>query len=212
MDRIGPAVPVGEDEIQVPVRVEIRRRDIDRGVVPRPERRPFVKASGAVAPEDEVLPTPIDDEDVRVRVAVQVRQGETPGRTRSAEGAAPLEASGPIVQEHEVAGAIVPGRDVEVPVPVEVGEGGRVRAVLLVPQPAGQREPRASVVQKDPVLLGPVPAVGHDEVERTVAVHITQTDRGREPAFGAKGAERPERPLLLAADAARGEREGREGA
>ena len=129
-------------------------------------------------------------------VPVQVRQREAARRTRSAEGRTRLEAPGAVVEEDEVPGAVVSRGDVEVAVPVEIRERGRVGAVLFLPQPAGKRETGAPVVEENPVLFGPVPAVGHHDVERAVPVDIAQVDGRRKPARGAEGAERPERPLL----------------
>ena len=142
-------------------------------------------------------------------VPVQVREREAARRTRSAEGRAPLEVAGAVVEEDEVAGPVVPRGDVEVAVPVEIRQRGRVGAVLLVPQSPGQREAATPVVEEDPVLLGPVPAVGHHDVERAVAVHIAQVDGRREVRCGAEGSERPECSLLRPAQTAGG-RQGRD--
>ena len=66
--------------------------------------------------------------------------------------------------------------------------------------PASKGPP--SVVEEDPVLFRPVSAVGHDDIEIAVAVHVAQVDGRREPTPRPERPQRPERPFLLTARAA----------
>ena len=177
VDCVRPAVAVGEHEVRVSVAVEVRGRYIDRRVVPRPERRPLAKGARPVPGEDEVLAPPVDHEDVRVPVAIEIGQRQTPRRTRSAEGGAGLEAARAVVEENEVARAVVPHRDIQVSVAIEIGERDSIGAGLFLPQPPREGEGGSPIIEVDPVLPGPVAAVGDDDIEGPVAVHVAQTSR-----------------------------------
>ena len=213
VDCVRPAVAVGEHEVEITVAVQIRGCDIDRGVVPRPEGYSGAEGPGPVVVKDEVPPSPVHHQNVRVSVAVQVRQRQASRRTRDPEGAAGLEAASAVVEEDEVSGAVVPHGNVQVPVAIEIGERGRVGAGQLLPQPPREGEGAPPVVEVDPVLPRPVAAVGDHRVQRPVSVHVAQAHRSRQFAARTQRPERAEGPLLLRGQRAHGEvaEEGRDG-
>ena len=129
-------------------------------------------------------------------VAVQIGQRQAPRRTRSAENRAGLEAARSVVEEDEAARAVVPHRDVQVSVAIEIGEGDRIGAGLFLPQQPREGEGGPPIVEVDPVLSGPVAAVGDDDVEGPVAVHVAQAHGGGHFAARTQRPEWPERPLL----------------
>ena len=86
-----------DDEVEVPVVVEVGGGDIDGGVVSRPERDPGTESPRPVPVEDEVLASAIDHQDVRVSVAVEVGQCQASRRTWASEGGAGLEAAVAVV-------------------------------------------------------------------------------------------------------------------
>ena len=187
MDGVRSTVAVGEHEIRVPVAVEVRGDDVDGRVVPGPERRSLAEGSRAVSMEDEVLAAAVYHQDVHVPIAVQIGQREASRGTWGAEGGAGLESARSVVEEDEVPRAVVPHRDIQVSVAIEIGERDGVAARLFLTQPPRQREGGIPVVQVDPVLPGPVAAVGDDHVQRPVGVHVAQAHRGRQLAASARG-------------------------
>ena len=196
VDRVRPTVPVCKHEVRVPVAVEVRGDDIDGRVVPGPEWRSLAEGPRAIPMEDEVLAGPVDHQDVGVPVAVQIRERQAPRRTRGAEGGSRLEAARTVVEEDEAPRAVVPHRDIQVSVAIEVGERDGIAPGLFLTQPPRQREGGVPVVQEDPVLPGPVAAVGDDHVERPVAVHVAQADGGRQLDASAERPEGAEGALL----------------
>ena len=105
-------------------------------------------------------------------VAVEVGQRQASRGTWASEGGAGFEVAGAVVEVDEIAGAVVSYCDVQVSVVVEVGEGGGVGAGLFISEAPREGEGGATVVEVDPVLCGPVAAVGYDGVEGTVAVYV----------------------------------------
>ena len=105
-------------------------------------------------------------------VAVEVGQCQASRGTWASEGGAGFEVAAAVVEVDEIAGAVVSYRDVQVSVAVEVGEGGGVGAGLFISEAPRKGEGGATVVEVDPVLSGPVAAVGDDGVEGTVAVYV----------------------------------------
>ena len=163
------------------------------GEVPRADRRGRVpgqhpalgKRSGPVVDADVVGAAvlgaaAVRDDDLGPAVAVQVGHGdvprrpfgiaERPGEDEGARTVAAVDAF--------VVGPVVPDHQVEVAVPVEVGERRGVGVVRRPGEFTPLPEAARAVVQQDPVLQGPVAALGEHDVEVAVAVEIPEARVG----------------------------------
>ena len=177
------AVPVRHEEIRESVAREIGRSDRGGRV---PGQHPALgKRAGSVIDADVVRApvlraAAIRNDDLGPPVAVQVRHRDVPRRPVGlAEGPREHEGRRPVVPvEALVVGPVVPDHQVEIAVPVEVGERRGVGVVRRTGEFAPFPEAARPVVQQDPVLQRPVPALREHDVQIAVAVEIPEARVG----------------------------------
>ncbi len=183
-----PGVAVGDQEVLVPVQV-----DVEEGRGPGPVRRVDAGVPGHLR---EAAVPPVEEEGVPLHL------GPVPGDARRAPVRPPegdLEEAPP-----EVAALHLGGEGVDVAVPVDVGEVHRHGGVRRLPEGVARRRPEGPVALVDPEPVRVVEVVADVQVRAPVAVHVVEARRQAEVRDGllqgaavlvAEGAVRPRHRL-----------------
>ena len=173
-------IAVSEHQVVVSILVQVCNGNVDGCISGSTNWLSVPKTGIPTVKKNHVRFPAARGKDIHIPITVEIRQRQASNTAQFTERLTRCKLPSTVIEEYLIRCHVIANRDIQIAVTIQISQFRCIRCPKIPAQRSLHIEPPAGLIQKQIILLWPMPAVGDNNIQIVVIIKIPHSHRSRQ--------------------------------